>query len=64
MALRKALQRATELLAECPVGGVCRRRQPGRKVSWTCCGHYRGTHTDSRGLLVKCDFNTSKERMR
>jgi hypothetical protein len=59
--LVKAIRRATEIVAECPVGGVCSRRQAGRAVIWTCCGYYRGTHTDSRGLLAKCDFNEKRK---
>lgn len=57
MPLVKAIRRAMEIVAECPVGGVCSRRQAGRGVIWTSCGYYRGTHVDSRGLLVKCRFN-------
>ena len=66
MPLVKAVRRAAEVVAECPVGGTCSQRRAGQKTTWLSCGHYRGTHTDSRGLLVKCRFNekSKKEKRR
>ena len=61
MPLVKAVKRAVEVVAECPISGTCSRRQAGRGIIWTSCGYFRGTHTDSRGLLVKCDFNENRK---
>lgn len=62
--LKRAIWRHAELLAECPksAGGVCkwweRMCRPSRPVAMHC-GFYRGTHTDERGLMVRCGFNGS-----
>jgi hypothetical protein len=55
MRQRKAIKRAAEIIAECPLGGVCMYLIEGTK-EWNKCGHYNGTVRDIKGLRVCCRF--------
>jgi len=65
--LQRAVWRKTELLAECPNGaGVCKwweRMCRDRKMVALHCGFFRGTHTDERGLMVRCSFKESVQAL-
>ena len=52
---RKAVQRPTEIIAECPIGATCTGKIEKSK-QWRSCGHYDGTIRDRRGLRVVCTF--------
>ncbi|MDR3631738.1 MAG: hypothetical protein P4L42_15565 [Desulfocapsaceae bacterium] len=53
MRQRKAIKRVTEIVAECPVNGVCALKLQGIKP-WQRCGYFDGTVRDHRGLRVVC----------
>lgn len=57
-----AVERATEIVAECPLGGICGYRQSGRAVLWLFCGYYRGREKCRRGLKILCDYKEEHER--
>ena len=52
---RRAIRRQGEILAECPLGGICNGRIEDSK-EWLRCGHYGGMVLDRRGLRVVCGF--------
>lgn len=56
MTLRNGVERATEIVAECPIGGTCSRRQDAKGIVWLPCGHYKGKEVSRRGLKVKCSL--------
>ena len=53
MPQRKAIKRPVEIVAECPLGGVCTQKMDG-STDWISCGHYNGTITDKKGFRVVC----------
>ena len=53
---RPAVMRPGEIVAECPIGGVCTGKIESSK-QWQRCGHYDGTIRDRNGLRVFCTFD-------
>ena len=52
---RKAIKRKTEILAECPLDGVCLHLLE-KSRTWQKCGHYQGSVRDLKGLRVCCTY--------
>ncbi len=55
MRQRRAIRRATSLVAECPLDGVCLCRVEGA-TNWLRCGYYDGTVRRLKSLLVICKY--------
>jgi hypothetical protein len=56
MKQRKAVKRATEIVAECPLGGECTSQVKGR-TEWMFCGHYQGCTQTRKGTWVICSYD-------
>jgi len=61
MTQRKAIRRATEIVAECPIDGTCTCKMEGTK-EWQRCGYYNGTIEDSDGLRAFCKLSGTTTR--
>lgn len=62
MKLRRAIKKATEIEAECPVNGTCSYLQTGRAQMWLSCGHYQGLKQVGKGLMVRCGYQRTEVR--
>ena len=56
MKQRKAVKRATEIVADCPIGGTCTCLVEGSK-EWTTCGHYDGSIQTRKSTWVVCSYD-------
>ena len=55
MTNRRAIQRAREIVAECPHDGTCSSMQTHRGCMWLSCGLYAGIEEDEQqGTMVRC----------
>jgi hypothetical protein len=55
MRQRRAIRRATEIIAECPLEAVCICKVDGVK-NWIRCGYYDGTVRHLKSFLVVCKY--------
>ena len=55
MKQRKAIRRATEIVADCPIDCVCTCKLKDKK-EWQRCGYYDGTIEDREGLRAYCKY--------
>jgi hypothetical protein len=51
----RAVMRPTEIVAACPIGGICTEKKEKSK-DWRICGHYDGSVRDRQGFRVLCKF--------
>ena len=56
MTLRNGIKRGNQILAECPLEGICQILQAGKRVLWSSCGYYKGCERSRRGVKVRCEY--------
>jgi hypothetical protein len=59
MRQRRAIKRATEIVAECPIDGTCANRIDGGK-EWQNCGHYDGSVRTRKGTWINCRYEEQR----
>lgn len=59
----RAIQRATQVLAECPFdSGICQRLQQSQgKLMWFCCDNFVGLEEHGTHLEVICSYGETNE---
>ncbi len=60
MILRRAIKRATDILAECPHGAVCSYLQAGQAQMWFSCGYYMGLKKEGNHWMARCSLQRTK----